>query len=87
MSFDSVDIEGRPSISVRDLRSKIVRHKNLDICHDFDLVFSDAVTGQGQLSLSVPYVPVICSLFFYFSGFELNFYLFWNRLDSSLYQY
>ncbi|RVW52220.1 hypothetical protein CK203_003627 [Vitis vinifera] len=67
VSFDSVDIEGRPSISVRDLRSKIVRHKNLDICHDFDLVFSDAVTGQGQLSLSVPYVPVICSLFFYFS--------------------
>lgn len=46
MSFDSVDIEGRPSISVRDLRSKIVRHKNLNICHDFDLVFSDAVTGQ-----------------------------------------
>ncbi|XP_050268101.1 E3 ubiquitin ligase PQT3-like isoform X1 [Quercus robur] len=44
--FDSVDIEGRPSISIRDLKSKIVRHKNLDICQDFDLVFSDALTGQ-----------------------------------------
>ena len=51
--FDSVDIEGRPSISIRDLKSKIVRHKNLDICQDFDLVFSDALTGQGQLSLSL----------------------------------
>lgn len=44
--FDSVDIEGRPSISIRDLKSKIVRHKNLDICQDFHLVFSDALTGQ-----------------------------------------
>uniref|UniRef100_A0A5B7CCE2 Putative E3 ubiquitin-protein ligase RBBP6-like isoform X2 n=1 Tax=Davidia involucrata TaxID=16924 RepID=A0A5B7CCE2_DAVIN len=44
VKFDSADIEGR-SISVRDLRSKIVRHKNLNITQDLDLVFSDAVTG------------------------------------------
>lgn len=44
-NFDSVDIGG-PSISVRDLKSKIIRHKNLDICQDLDLVFSDALTGQ-----------------------------------------
>ncbi|KAF8401070.1 hypothetical protein HHK36_014373 [Tetracentron sinense] len=44
--FDSVDIEGRPSISVRDLRSKIVAHKNLKICQDFDLVISDSHTGE-----------------------------------------
>ncbi|XP_059662039.1 E3 ubiquitin ligase PQT3-like [Cornus florida] len=45
-SFDSVDIEGRSSISVRDLRSKIVRQKKLNISQDLDLVFSDATTGQ-----------------------------------------
>ncbi|XAR57574.1 hypothetical protein NMG60_11025764 [Bertholletia excelsa] len=45
-SFDSVDIEGRASISVRELRSKIVSYKNIKICQDFDLVFSDALTGQ-----------------------------------------
>ncbi|KAL6970663.1 RING-type E3 ubiquitin transferase [Sarracenia purpurea var. burkii] len=46
VNFDSVDIEGRSSVSVRDLRSKIVRHKNLNICQDFDLIFSDALTGR-----------------------------------------
>ncbi|PSS17571.1 E3 ubiquitin-protein like [Actinidia chinensis var. chinensis] len=46
VNFDSVDIEGRPSISVGDLRSKIVRHKNLNICQDFNLIFSDAITGH-----------------------------------------
>lgn len=46
MNFDSVDIEGRPSISVRDLRSRIVRQKNLNSSQDSDLVFSDAVTGE-----------------------------------------
>ncbi|XP_009781066.1 E3 ubiquitin ligase PARAQUAT TOLERANCE 3-like [Nicotiana sylvestris] len=45
-SFDSVDIDGRPSISVRELRLKIIRRKNLNICQDFDLVFSDALSGQ-----------------------------------------
>ncbi|KAL5728625.1 RING-type E3 ubiquitin transferase [Ranunculus cassubicifolius] len=46
VNFDSIDINGRPSISVRDLRSKIVEQKNLKICHDFDLVISDAITGK-----------------------------------------
>ncbi|GMQ02421.1 hypothetical protein CsSME_00048657 [Camellia sinensis var. sinensis] len=46
VNFDSVDIEGRSSISVGDLRSKIVLHKHLNICQDFDLVFSDALTGH-----------------------------------------
>ncbi|XP_022131962.1 uncharacterized protein LOC111004949 isoform X2 [Momordica charantia] len=46
VNFDSVDIEGRPSISVGDLKSKIIRMKNLDSCKNFDLVFSDAQTGQ-----------------------------------------
>lgn len=47
MNFDSVDIQGRPSISIGDLKSKIIRMKNLDTCQNFDLVFSDARTGQG----------------------------------------
>nr|XP_004303469.2 PREDICTED: uncharacterized protein LOC101301887 [Fragaria vesca subsp. vesca]XP_011467226.1 PREDICTED: uncharacterized protein LOC101301887 [Fragaria vesca subsp. vesca]XP_011467227.1 PREDICTED: uncharacterized protein LOC101301887 [Fragaria vesca subsp. vesca] len=46
MKFDSVDLEGRSSISVRDLKAKIIRHKNLNLCQDSDLLFSDAVTGQ-----------------------------------------
>ncbi|KAK9274001.1 hypothetical protein L1049_018815 [Liquidambar formosana] len=56
VNFDSVDIEGRPSISVRDLRSKIVHHKNLNISQDLDLVFSDAVTGQeyGDENFQIP---------------------------------
>ena len=51
VKFDSVDLEGRTSISVRDLKAKIIRHNKLNICQDSDLVFSDAVTGQGQRSL------------------------------------
>ncbi|KAK9946215.1 hypothetical protein M0R45_011690 [Rubus argutus] len=46
VKFDSVDIEGRTSISVRDLKAKIIRDKNLDICQDSDLVFSDSIIGQ-----------------------------------------
>ncbi|KAJ7966364.1 E3 ubiquitin-protein ligase RBBP6 [Quillaja saponaria] len=45
VNFDSVDIEGRSSISVRDLKANILRQKNLNICQNFDLVLSDAVTG------------------------------------------
>ncbi|XP_050363336.1 E3 ubiquitin ligase PQT3-like isoform X2 [Argentina anserina] len=44
--FDSVDLEGRASISVRDLKAKIIRHCHLNICQDSDLVFSNASTGQ-----------------------------------------
>ncbi|XP_043721756.1 E3 ubiquitin ligase PQT3-like isoform X2 [Telopea speciosissima] len=46
VDFDSIDIDGRPSISVRDLRSKILQQKNLKICQNFDLVISDAKTGE-----------------------------------------
>ncbi|XP_038885221.1 uncharacterized protein LOC120075688 isoform X2 [Benincasa hispida] len=46
VNFDSVDIQGRPSISIGDLKFKIIRMKNLDTCQNFDLVFSDARTGQ-----------------------------------------
>ncbi|CAN4076673.1 unnamed protein product [Withania somnifera] len=45
-SFDSVDIDGRPSISVRELRLKIFRYKKLNISQEFDLVFSDELSGQ-----------------------------------------
>ncbi|KAL3497426.1 hypothetical protein ACH5RR_040158 [Cinchona calisaya] len=46
VNMDSVEIEGRSSISLRELKLKIIRHKNLKICQDFDLVFSDAASGQ-----------------------------------------
>ncbi|KAF4382197.1 hypothetical protein G4B88_011526 [Cannabis sativa] len=48
--FDTVHIDdGRPSISVRDLKSKIIRFKNLNFCQDFDLLLSDALTGQEYI--------------------------------------
>ncbi|XP_058108561.1 uncharacterized protein LOC131251692 [Magnolia sinica] len=47
VDYDSVEIDGHRSISVRDLRIKIVQHKNLKICDDFDLVISDAETGNA----------------------------------------
>ncbi|PON42592.1 TNF receptor-associated factor [Trema orientale] len=50
LSFDTVDIDGRPSISVRDLKSKIIRFKNLNLCQDFDLVLSDALTGREYIN-------------------------------------
>ncbi|XP_010261934.1 PREDICTED: E3 ubiquitin-protein ligase RBBP6-like isoform X2 [Nelumbo nucifera] len=46
VDFDSVDIDGRPSISIRDLRSKILQKKNLKICEDFHLDIADADTGE-----------------------------------------
>ncbi|XVF35274.1 hypothetical protein REPUB_Repub18cG0131500 [Reevesia pubescens] len=45
-NYDSVDIGGQPSISVRDLKSRIVQSKKLNIFHDFDLLFSDPISGQ-----------------------------------------
>ncbi|GAB4836951.1 hypothetical protein Ancab_001863 [Ancistrocladus abbreviatus] len=45
-TFDSVDLGGRSSISVRDLKSEIVKRKHLNLCQDFSLVFSDSQTGQ-----------------------------------------
>ncbi|KAE8664363.1 Detected protein of unknown function [Hibiscus syriacus] len=49
-NYDSVDIGGRPSISVRDLKSSIVQDKKLNLCQDFDLVFSDPISGQEYLN-------------------------------------
>ncbi|XP_060208577.1 E3 ubiquitin ligase PARAQUAT TOLERANCE 3-like isoform X2 [Lycium barbarum] len=46
LNFDSVDVDGRPSISLRELRKKIMRHKKLSICQEFDLIFSDALSGK-----------------------------------------
>lgn len=49
VNFDTVDIEGRSSISIAELRSLIILQKKLNLCQDFDLVFSDTVSGQGIL--------------------------------------
>ncbi|PHU09157.1 hypothetical protein BC332_21017 [Capsicum chinense] len=45
-NFDSVDIDGRSSISLRELRLKIAHQKHLDTCQDFDLIFSDELSGE-----------------------------------------
>ncbi|KAK0571156.1 hypothetical protein LWI29_011872 [Acer saccharum] len=47
--FDSVDIDGRPSISIRDLKSKIIQSKKLNVCQDLDLIVTDALTGQEYM--------------------------------------
>ncbi|KAL6000186.1 hypothetical protein ACLOJK_034864 [Asimina triloba] len=46
VDYDTVDFDGQPSISVRDLRFKILQQKNLKICNDLELVISDADTGD-----------------------------------------
>ncbi|KAK9741584.1 hypothetical protein RND81_03G115200 [Saponaria officinalis] len=43
-NFDTVDIGDQSSISIRDLKSKIVLKKHLNLCHDFDLTFFDHVS-------------------------------------------
>lgn len=45
-TFDSVDIGEQSSISIRDLKSRIVLKKHLNLSQDFDLVFSDSNSGQ-----------------------------------------
>ncbi|KAF6159724.1 hypothetical protein GIB67_029982 [Kingdonia uniflora] len=50
VNFDSININGHPSISVRDLRLRIIQQLNLKIYHDFDLVITDANTAQVKLS-------------------------------------
>ncbi|KAK3023350.1 hypothetical protein RJ639_042748 [Escallonia herrerae] len=57
VSFDSVDIDGRASISVRDLRSKIVRHKNLNISQDFDLYNDGSFQIPSGSSVIIKRVP------------------------------
>lgn len=49
VNFDTIEIDdGKPYISVRELRNKIICQKKLNgICHkDFDLVIFDDLTGQ-----------------------------------------
>ncbi|XVE97753.1 hypothetical protein REPUB_Repub03eG0045900 [Reevesia pubescens] len=49
-NYDSVDIGGQPSISVRDLKSRIVQNKKLNLCQDFDLLVSDPISGQEYVN-------------------------------------
>ncbi|XP_020256811.1 E3 ubiquitin ligase PQT3-like isoform X2 [Asparagus officinalis] len=47
LAFESVDLDGRRSISVGELRAKIIARKKLQLCKDFDLIISDAETGAA----------------------------------------
>ncbi|KAM1151672.1 hypothetical protein ACFX19_034971 [Malus domestica] len=51
VNFESAAIDGHAFIFVRDLKSRIIRHKNLNLCQDSELVFSDAVTSQGRIEM------------------------------------
>lgn len=47
VNYDVVEIgEKRETISIRELKERIVEQKKLNICHDFDLLVSDAVSGR-----------------------------------------
>ncbi|KAI3949657.1 hypothetical protein MKW92_025828 [Papaver armeniacum] len=46
VNFDTIDLDDSPSVSVRDLKLRIINQSKLKICQDFDLFLSDAVTGQ-----------------------------------------
>ncbi|GMG99155.1 hypothetical protein Nepgr_000995 [Nepenthes gracilis] len=54
--FDSIDLRGRSTISICDLKGEIVRKNNLNLCQDFNLVVSDALTGQeyGDENIQIP---------------------------------
>ncbi|XP_074345783.1 uncharacterized protein LOC141684622 isoform X2 [Apium graveolens] len=54
VNFDTVDIGDRPSISVLELKLKIISVKKLNSCHDFDLVFSDFVTEYKDETYQIP---------------------------------
>lgn len=45
-------VEG-PFISVGDLKRKIAEHKNLSKCKDFDLLITDAQTGEEYYDESI----------------------------------
>lgn len=45
-TFDSIDIGGQSFISIRDLKSEIVKKKHLNLSQDVDLVISDSLSGQ-----------------------------------------
>ncbi|KAL9249449.1 E3 ubiquitin ligase PQT3-like-like protein [Drosera capensis] len=40
-TFDAVDLRGRSSITIRDLRSEILSKKHLNLCPDVELLISD----------------------------------------------
>lgn len=52
VEFNSVGVEG-PFISVGDLKRKIAEHKNLSKCKDFDLLITDAQTGEEYYDESI----------------------------------
>lgn len=52
-TFDSIDIGNQPFISIRDLKSEIIKKKHLNLSQDFDLVFSDALSGQEYKDESI----------------------------------
>ncbi|XP_022858742.1 E3 ubiquitin-protein ligase RBBP6-like isoform X2 [Olea europaea var. sylvestris] len=55
VNFDTVDIDGRDSISVRKLRSKILSGKILGASrHDLDLVFLDADSDYKDDDIQIP---------------------------------
>jgi len=49
VGFDSIEIGERPFISVGDLRTQIVKKKNLRTCQGFNLVISDSETGAEYM--------------------------------------
>lgn len=67
-NFDSVDIDGRSSISLRELRLKIAHQKHLDTCQDFDLIFSDELSGEGRSFLFILFLLFL----FYSKAFSLS---------------
>lgn len=72
VNFDTVEIGNRASISVGDLRAKILRGKfSQHQQQGFDLIFSDAVSGLGTFSFSnsLRLVAISFSSFLSFSFF------------------
>lgn len=67
MNFDEVEIGNRESITVGELRSRILRGKVSQQQQGFDLVFSDAVSGLGTF-----FFPFF---FFFFSESCFDLYL------------
>jgi len=65
-TFDSIDIGNQSFISIRDLKSEIVKKKHLNLSQDFDLVFSDSISGQGFYPSEVHWIVL---------NFRMNFVL------------
>lgn len=92
VNFDTVEIGNRASISVGDLRAKILRGKfSQHQQQGFDLIFSDAVSGLGTFSFSnsLRLVAISFSSFLSFSFFISIFLclLIASRFAASLFIY